>query len=229
MSIYEHRRKTLAGVCMIVAPLFALLSWIIRPEPHTNELAQLLSISAHPDRFLIATILAAAAIACAIPAAAGIMHMLRERQPFFAALGGVLALFGLSLWLLTLGVDMVLWQMTKDGVQVSDVVAYDGLRSSTAGLVLIVWGPMLAAAGFTFLGFGLLIARIVDWWMAAMVVAGPIVIAIAALTGNVAVGIIGSALALIGLGTTGLAVLTETDEQWEHQPAWSGFRTVGAP
>jgi hypothetical protein len=49
---------------------------------------------------------------------------------------------------------------------------------------------------------------------------------IAGLTASVWVGIIGAAVMLVGLGSTGTMVLREADTDWEHTPDWRGFRPV---
>ena len=47
----------------------------------------------------------------AVPAVLGLMHMLRERRPMHAAVGGALAFAGLACWLCQMGVAFMLWQM----------------------------------------------------------------------------------------------------------------------
>jgi len=118
---------------MVLTPLFALASWVIAPKPHTGEAAQLASIAANQDRALWSALFAIAAISCGIGATLGLMHMLRERRPMYAGIGGLLAVVGLMTWLASTGVDMMLWQMARDGVQASDVSAFKALRDSTAG------------------------------------------------------------------------------------------------
>src|SRR3954451_14830537 len=107
----SHFRKTLAGSCMVLTPLFALASWVIAPKPHTGEAAQLASIAAHQDRALWSALFALAAIACRIGATLGIMHMLRARRPIHAGIVGVPAVIALMTSLASTGVDMMLWSM----------------------------------------------------------------------------------------------------------------------
>ena len=124
----HHFRKMVAGMCMVAAPLFALVAYVVIPKLHTDEAAQLGSIAADTDRWMAASILSMLAIAAAIVATLGLMHMLRERRPAHAAIGGTLAFIGLAAWLVQMGVGVVLWQMASDGVQPSDVAAYQGMH-----------------------------------------------------------------------------------------------------
>src|SRR5436309_2357790 len=47
---------------------------------------------------------------------------------------------------------------------------------------------------------------------------------VALATATLALGIVGSAVMLVGLGSIGLIVLRETDADWEHTPDYRGFR-----
>src|SRR4051794_24935072 len=105
----HHFRKTVAGVAMVGAPPFALIAYVVIPKLHTDEGAQLGSIAAHADRWFAATVFSALAIVCAMLATLGLMHMLRERRPVHAAIGGTLAFAGLVAWLCQMGVGLMLW------------------------------------------------------------------------------------------------------------------------
>jgi hypothetical protein len=220
----HHFRKMVAGMCMVAAPLFALAAYVIIPKLHTDEAAQLGSIAADPDRWMAASILSALAIAGALVATLGVMHMLRERRPAHAAIGGTLAFIGLAAWLVQTGAGMTLWQMASDGVQPADVAAYQGLMDAFSSTLILFWLPALTAAGYVVLAHGLFAARAVDWWMAALIGIAPVVLVVAALTASAPVGIAGAALLLVGLGSTGLMVLRETDADWEHTPEFRGMR-----
>ena len=81
-----------------------------------------------------------------------------------------------------------------------------------------------AGVGFVVLCAGLYLARVVDWWMALFIAAGAVCIDIAFPAGVLALGIVGAALLLVGLGSVGLMVIRETDADWEHTPDYRGFR-----
>lgn len=81
MTKTDHTRKVIAGACMVVAPLLLLVSALVQPKLETNQAAQLGVIAGHPDRWFIAQAFALGALATAVPAVLGLMHMLRERQP----------------------------------------------------------------------------------------------------------------------------------------------------
>lgn len=220
----SHFRKTLAGMCMVLTPLFALAAWVVAPRPHTGEAAQLASIAGHTDRFLVSTLFAMAAIACAIGATLGLMHMLRERMVAYGHAGGMLALLGLVATMAQLGAGFMLWPMVRDGVQASDVSAWHAVTHDTATVVPLFIVPWVAVIGFATLAMGLYRAHAVDWWMAAMLAVGALGITLAGPLGSVGVGIVGAALFLVGSGSIGMVVLRESDADWEHTPDYHGLR-----
>jgi hypothetical protein len=121
-------------------------------------------------------------------------------------------------------VAFVVWQMAGDGVQAADVSALHGVTHATGSVIPLYIVPFVGAAGTVVLGAGLYMARVVDWWMALFFAAGVVCINIAFPAGMLALGIVGAALMLVGLGSMGLMVLSESDAEWEHTPDYHGMR-----
>lgn len=220
----HHFRKMVAGVCMVLGPLCAVAAFIVMPAMHTNVRAQLVSIAAHPDRTLIAALLSIAAVGFVVIATLGLMHMLRERKVTYGHVGGAMALIGLLLAMASFGVYMVSWAMVKDGVQTADVSAMHEITHSAGGLIPLYILPWLSAAGFVVLAVGLYMAKAVDWWMATAIAVGMILINLSGPVASVALGIVGSAIFLVGSGSIGAMVLRESDADWEHTPEYRGLR-----
>jgi hypothetical protein len=74
------------------------------------------------------------------------------------------------------------------------------------------------------LAMGLYRAHFVDWWMAMLVAIGPVLMEVAFPAHALWMAIVGSAFLVVGLGSIGLMVLRETDEEWDHTPEYRGFR-----
>lgn len=220
----HHFRKMVAGVCMVAGPLCALVAFIVSPAMHTNVGKQMASFAAHPDRTLLTTLLSLAAVSFVIIATLGLMHMLRERMVGYGHVGGAMALVGLLLALASFGAYMLMWAMVKDGVQTSDVTAVHELTHSAAGMITLYILPFLSAVGFIVLAAGLYRARAIDWWMAVALAVGMIAINVSGPTASLALGIVGSAVLLVGLGSVGAMVLRESDADWEHTPEYRGLR-----
>ena len=57
-----------------------------------------------------------------------------------------------------------------------------------------------------------------------MIAVGMILLNLSGPTASIAVGIVGSAIFLVGLGSIGMMVLRESDADWEHTPEYRGLR-----
>jgi hypothetical protein len=220
----HHFRKTVAGCCMVVGPLVALVAFIVSPAIKTGSAAQVAEVARHQDRFLLSMILSLVAVAFVVGGALGLMHMLRERMVAYGHVGGMFALVGLLATMGQLGTQLMLSPMVKDGVQSSDVTAWHAVTHDTATVVPLFVVPWLAVIGFAVLAMGLYRAHAVDWWMAAMLAVGALGITLAGPLASLPAGIVGAALFLVGSGSIGMIVLRESDADWEHTRDYDGFR-----
>ena len=222
----HHFRKMIAGCCMVAGPLLALAAFVVSPALKEGSVAQVAEISRHQDPFLASMLLSLGAVLLVIGAVLGLMHMLREREVSLGHIGGALALVGLVATTAQLGAQLTLFPMVDDGVQAADVSAWHSLTHDAATMIPLFILPWAAVLGFAALGLGLLRARAVDWWMAAMLVLGALGITLAGPLASIAVGIVGAALVLVGSASIGLMVLRESDADWEHTPEYHGFRPI---
>ena len=184
LSHSHHFRKTVAGFCMMLAPLLLLLAMIVESAIGTTEDSFVIGRVGDPDTGSLEQMLLVGGLVLMVPAVLGLMHMLRERESAIGHLGGAVALIGL--------------------------------------LVM----PFAWMAGMFLLAGGLFRARATQFPMVLSMAAGAAVLAAGAGLESEALGVIGSALILVGLGGTGWTVLKETDEDWEHTPEHPGFRPV---
>jgi hypothetical protein len=220
----HHFRKTIAGCCMVVGPLLALVAFIVSPAIKSGSAAQVAEVARHQDRFLLTTLLSLAAVVLVIGGALGLMHMLRERMVGYGNAGAVLTMVGLLFTIAQVAAGFTLWSAVRDGVQPADVATWHSITHDTATVIPLIAVPWLAVVGFAVLAMGLYRARAVDWWMAAMLAFGALGITLAGPLASVAVGIVGAALFLVGMGSIGMYVLRESDADWEHTPDYRGFR-----
>ena len=91
------------------------------------------------------------------------------------------------------------------------------------GLLVLPWAFM---AGLVILAFGLYRAHALQWTWALCIAAGAVLLGLGATTESELFAIVGAVIALVGVGSTGLMVLGETDEEWEHTPEQHGFRPL---
>ena len=191
ISDAHHFRKMVAGFCMVFAPLCMLVGFIVDPD------------ASYAFLFIGAVLM--------VPAALGLMHMLREREVAFGHMGGGLSLVGLMGMAGLIGMDV---GGTTDLVDRVDHLTGVGnwMFVATMGLGL----------GMAMLGMGVFRAHAVPSWAAACLLVGGIAFDVALLAASAGIAIAASAAILAGVGTTGLKVWRESDDAWEHTPALGG-------
>ena len=229
LSDSHHFRKTVAGVCMITAPLLLVIGMIIHPESKSDVGDQLAVISANMDEWYAAHLIVAISLVLAVPAVLGLMHMLREREVAYGHLGGGLALVGLLALTAIVAIEgFVGWQAgAATGSDAAAMTALFERVTETTGVVIPVFVMSFAfTVGMLFLAAGLYRAHAVQSWTAAMLGIGSVVLAVGSAMTDDVVSIIGAAVLLVGFVQIGRMVLTESDEDWEHTPEYRGFRTV---
>jgi hypothetical protein len=104
-------------------------------------------------------------------------------------------------------------------------VAFGHLGGAVAmlGLLVLPWAFM---AGVAVLAFGLYRARAAQSTVLLALVIGAAALAAAAITTTEWLAFVGMAALFVGFGAIGWMVLFESDEEWEHTPEVSGFRTL---
>lgn len=191
ISDAHHFRKMVAGFCMLFAPLCVLIGFIVDPD------------ASYAFLFVGAVLM--------VPAALGLMHMLREREVAFGHLGGGLALIGLMGTAALVGMDV------NGSTDLVDRV--DHLSGVGNWMFVATMGFGL---GMAILGMGVFRARALTSWAAACLMVGGIAFDVALLASSGGIAIASAAAMLAGLGATGYAVWRESDEAWEHTPALGG-------
>lgn len=219
-----HRfRKSVAGLCMIGAPLLFLAATIITPGFDTNESAQLALIAESRDAWITATLLAMGGWALFLVATLGVMHMLRERSVVAGHLGGALALLGTLSAIAGTALGVVLWQMAASTNTAAMTSVYAALNDNAAALIPLSILSLGVTAGYILLAWALYRAHVAPVTVAGALGVAAILFTIAVLVASQALYIIASAFLLVGLGMLGYQVLQESVEDWEHPPQVTGF------
>ncbi len=228
MATAHRTRRWIAGAGMILAPLLLLVSAIVQPTLKSGELNQLVVIAGNLDSWYASQAIALAALAVAVPAILGLMHMLRERQWHIGTVGGALALLGVVFSAGTVALSLVQWEMMRFGVPIPVTAAVIDDLKNTAGMQIpFLILPFAFALGMAVLAVGLAMSRAANPAVAAAIGLGAIGVPIAYAISSVTLLIVAAAVLLVGLGTTGLFLLRETDAEWEHTPEMHGFRPAG--
>jgi hypothetical protein len=187
LSDAHHFRKMVAGFCMMFAPLFLLAGLLL-----------------DPDASYVFTF---AGALLSVPAALGLMHMLREREVALGHVGGAFALIGL------MGMTALI------GTDVSGSTDLINRVDHLSGVVTMLFiAALLYGAGMLVLGMGLWRAHSAPSWLVACLMAGGIAFDVALIASSLGVAIVAVAAIVIGQGTIGTMVWRESDEAWERTP-----------
>jgi peptidoglycan/LPS O-acetylase OafA/YrhL len=101
-----------------------------------------------------------------------------------------------------------------------------GVNDATGIFIPFYLCTFAFALGYVVLAWGLAAARAISPVMAACIALGAALLAVAFATATMWLFILAAALLLVGLGSTSLMVLRETDADWEHTPQYPGFRAA---
>ena len=188
ISDAHHFRKMVAGFCMLFAPLCMLVGFLVDPDAE------------------YAFLFAGAVLM--VPAALGLMHMLREREVALGHVGGGLSLVGL------MGMSALIAMDVGGSTDLVDRV--DHISGVATWMFVAAMG---FGAGSAILGMGVFRAHVLASWAAACLMIGGIAFDVALLTSSGGIAIAAAAAMLAGFGTTGYMVWRESDDAWEHTPA----------
>ncbi len=226
LSNAHHFRKTVAGICMVAAPLVLLVALVIHPDTGTSEASIVAAAASEPDAWYTAHLLALVSLVLAIPAVLGLMHMLREREVAFGHVGGGLAMLGLIAFVGIVAVEGFVGWQAATGDRGEMVALLERLYDSTGFVVPFLVMSLGFGIGMLVLAAGLYRARAVQSYFALFIAAASIMLTLGGLFATEWLGIVGAAFLLVGLGSVGRMVFTESDEDWEHPPEYKGFRPL---
>jgi hypothetical protein len=197
------------------------------PSPKTDEAELLASAAGSLDAWYLAEMLIVVAIVLAVPATLGFMHMLRERQAAAGHVGGGLALIGLLAFTGVTAMQLVVWQIAQPQLERGQMVSLlQGVNDATGIFIPFYLCTFAFAVGYVVLAWGLAAARAISPVMAACIALGAALLSVAFATAVTWLLILAAALLLLGVGSTALVVLRDTDAEWEHTPRFRGFRAA---
>jgi hypothetical protein len=230
LSDAHHLRKTVAGACMILAPVLLLISAILAHSSDNDAGAILGAVADDPDRFYASTVVGIAGSVLLVPALLGLMHMLREREVALGHVGGGLALLGSLMFMLFWGAALMEWQMVRGSGDGAQMTALLDRYMHTTGTEVFFFFSLAFTIGLVVLAAGLARAHAVHSTAALALAVGAVVLQVAFFVGNEAAWyVVATAILLVGFASIGRTVLTETVEDWEHTPEHpGGFRPAAS-
>jgi hypothetical protein len=226
LSDAHHFRKMVAGTCMVLAPVLALVAGIVQPDTKLDEAKELAVVAGNLDAWYVAQVIALSSVVLAVPAVLGLMHMLREREVAWGHVGGGLGIVGLFGYFGVVTMGIVQWQMASAGNAGAMTDLLHRLNHTTGAMLPYAIGAVAFGVGMICLAIGLYRARYVHSWMSLSLAVAAACIVVSGFTASAPLFIVGTAFLVVGLGSIGFMVLTESDADWEHTPEYEGFRPL---
>ena len=212
-------RRTVAGLCLIAAPLLLGVALLVGPDQGEAGLVE--TIAGNPAGVEVESLLIIFSSVLFVPALMGILDVVRNRSVALVHIGVGLMLIGVIGHAVWAGFQFVLLMLVQSDIERAQLIAaLEGGGPPTAGFVVVL---VMFLVGF-FLGMlvlaaGLWRSRIVPKWVPL----GLVLIAVSdfvPVPGGPVVGAVVSFLANILLvacfGAIGVKLLTMSDTDWER-------------
>lgn len=212
-------RRTLAGACLILAPALLVVVELIHPDGDEDAAGLLANIAESRTGQYWAHALALVVIALLIPAVLGLVHVTRTGRTVLAHAGGALALVGLVALAALVGIEFVLWQAAKSADRAAMTALVDRVMES-GGIAPLYLAVLALPIGMLVLGTAVYLTQVAPRWAAVLIGIAPVI----QFANELAVGprwinVAGAVALLLGAGTVGSRLLTESDDEWEAVPA----------
>lgn len=219
MSTSERLRKGATGVCLILAPLGILVGLILHPAESMDPAEQLGIIGSDADRWATAHYVIALSAVFLAGAVLGLAHLIHQRRPGQAIVGGALGVIGaMALCAVAFSEATFGAELGRVSTSGGALEAFKAVASAPAALVILI-GALLGPVGSIVLGSGLLSSGVAPRWTAYALMLGGACLLIGLPINVPVLAILGAALQLLALAPIGAMVFSETNEEWTHPSA----------
>lgn len=211
-------RRTLGGLCLILAPILFAIAEITYPASDGNGAAQLDIAARNHDVMLADIYFGIASAILFIPAVYALLHITRRRGVVLGHVAAILTVVGLCLAHMALaGLQLMLWAMASDAADRQVMASFiDKTQQNPAGLPLVLGHELFA--------FGIIVLGIAVWrsgfgyrWAGPAIAIGVVIDIVGGTIGlpDPYVSILSDAIFVTGLAAVGLKVLLTPDSAWE--------------
>jgi hypothetical protein len=222
-------RRTLVGLCLIVAPLIILAGSVIQPTSEGDEVREWLpELAEDPGRNDAATTLFIFGFVLLVPAIIGLVHLIRDRGIVLGHIGGVLAVLGSILYPVLFSTTFYDLSLAENLPIDQAVKAQEGTEDYVGVYFIFIPAIFGWTLGLILLSIALVRARVAPVWFLVLVVLANVAI-FAGNQESVIVAALGSLLFLVAFGSLGLKVLGMSDADWEDPRRLAAARPAAAP
>jgi hypothetical protein len=211
-------RRTLGGLCLILAPVLFAVAEITYPSSSGNGAEQLDAAARNYNVMLADIYFGIASAILFMPAIYALLHLMRRRGVVLGHVAAILTVAGLCLAHLALGgLQLMLWAMAGPGVDRQAMAAFiDKVQQNPAGLPLVL-GHDLFALGVILFGIAVWRCGFGYRWAGPAIAIGVVLDIVGGTIGlpDMLIAIVSDAIFVTGLAAIGLKVLLTSDAEWE--------------
>lgn len=220
------------GLCLLIGPAMLLLAAILDPSSGDGDdtRIRLEAIKDDPEMAELSTALMIYGFALVAIGIIGAVHVIRARGVVLANLGGMLAVFGLIMFvaLETTTIDEIN-VVEHLGVETAERLS-DDIEDYWVAFIVFIPALLGTFIGFILLGAALIRSKLTHIAAGILIIVG--IVGIPFSQEAEAIAIVANLLLLAGWGLVGLKLLGMTDEQWDGRaPLEAGGppQAAGAP
>jgi len=209
-------RRTVAGLCLVAAPVLFAAAEIATPDSSGSAAAQLARYAQHRDQLLAGVLCGLASSMLFVPALFGLLQQIRTRGVVCAHVAAAMIIYGLVTAAALSGVNVMFWVMTKPGMNRGAMVnLLNGLEHGSAVPgVPVLAGHYLFAVGIVLLGVAVWRARLAPRGAGILVALWPVSDLALTPAGDMA-SLVSDAIGIIGFAVLGWRMLTAPDASWD--------------
>lgn len=211
-------RRTTASVCLILGPLFLLISNLLQTRAPLSIDALLDAISAHAIANEVSFAFAVYGFTLMVPAVIGIVHLLRHRAVVLGHIGGTFLIIGMVSFAFVAGTESVLYIAGADPAL--DRTALIAVNDRIGVSIVYNLVNLTEVFGYLFgtllLAIALFRAKVVPRLFSVLLACG--IIARFTLTSFYAGVVLSDLLYCTAFAAIGLVILRQSDTEWERPP-----------
>jgi hypothetical protein len=214
-------RRTLGGLCLILAPIFFAIGEITYPNSSGNGAQQLDAAARSHDVMLADIYFGLASAILFMPAIYALLHVTRKRGVVLGHVAAILTVTGLGLAHLALaGLQLMLWAMAGPGADRQAMASFiDKTQQNPAGLPLVL-GHELFALGIIVFGIAIWRSGFGYRWAGPAIAIGVVLDIVGGTIGlpDMLIAVVSDGIFVTGLAAVGLKALMTSDDEWEAGP-----------
>jgi hypothetical protein len=199
------------AVSLALAPALGLVAACATPGLHSTTRGELVTISAHPERFHVYAVAILLSSYLMVPAFFGLMTLLRTRRPRWGPHAGGLAQVGKIVAGGDAATELMYWKMGSPGADLGQMVALSE-RYDTGSAWVYGIGGLAFVLGSILVAVGLWRTRVLPRWAAAGVGVSSVLNVVGFASANQPVLIASYVVMLAALARAAVATLDEAAE-----------------